>query len=378
MKTKVSVVALAALLFAGLPLASTSAYVAVSVGIAPPAIPIYQQPYCPGPGYIWTPGYWAWDGFGYYWVPGAWVYPPRIGFLWTPGYWGYSGGSYVFNDGYWGPTVGFYGGINYGFGYGGRGYYGGEWVGNTFRYNTAVSRVNTAVIRDTYVNREVVNQNVGSRAGFNGPGGAGAKPTKQEQAASKAERIAATSEQRARVDAAKKDPALQAKNNKGKPDAEAVKTFDRNDGRQAAAGSAEAGTREQGGARAQGGAREKAGAREQAGAGEHADAQKQSDVAKRSSAEKAKGETAQAAKHSQPKAQTAAGQSSQAKHKSPTTKKVAAASTAQHRQPVSRHPQKAKAGKAPPVASRGAPAHAEQPAKKKKKKHGEEGSGGGR
>ena len=219
MKTKVSAVALAALLFAGLPLASTSAYVAVSVGIAPPAIPIYTQPYCPGPGYIWTPGYWAWDGFGYYWVPGVWVYPPQIGFLWTPGYWGYSGGSYVFNDGYWGPTVGFYGGINYGNGYIGHGYYGGRWSGGVFRYNTAVSRVNTAVIRDTYVNREVVNQNVGSRAGFNGPGGAKAKPTKQEQAAAKAERVPATSEQRARVDAAKKDPALQAKNNKGKPDA---------------------------------------------------------------------------------------------------------------------------------------------------------------
>ena len=250
MKTKVSTVALAALLFAGLPLASTSAYVAVSVGIAPPAIPIYTQPYCPGPGYIWTPGYWAYGDFGYYWVPGVWVYPPQIGFLWTPGYWGYSGGSYAFNDGYWGPTVGFYGGINYGNGYIGQGYYGGRWSGGVFRYNTAVSRVNTAVIHNTYVNREVVNQNVGSRAGFNGPGGAKAKPTKQQLAAAKAERIPATSEQRARVDAAKNDPALHAKNNKGKPNVEAVKTFDRNNGRQAAAAAAggAAGAREQAGA----------------------------------------------------------------------------------------------------------------------------------
>ena len=216
------------------------------MGIAPPAIPIYTQPYCPGPGYIWTPGYWAWGDFGYYWVPGVWVYPPQIGFLWTPGYWGYSGGSYVFNDGYWGPTVGFYGGINYGNGYIGHGYYGGQWSGGVFRYNTAVSRVDTAVIHNTYVNREVVNQNVGSRAGFNGPGGAKAKPTKQEQAAAKAERVPATSEQRARVDAAKNDPALHAKNNKGKPNAEAVKTFDRNNGRQAAAAGSAAGAQEQG------------------------------------------------------------------------------------------------------------------------------------
>ena len=51
--------ALAALLFVGLPLHSSSAYVAVSVGIAPPPIVAYEQPYCPGPGYIWTPGYWG-------------------------------------------------------------------------------------------------------------------------------------------------------------------------------------------------------------------------------------------------------------------------------------------------------------------------------
>ncbi len=135
MKTKSTVLALAALLFAGLPLASTSSgALAVSVAIAPPVLPIYEQPFCPAPGYIWVPGYWAWGPFGYYWVPGAWVLPPRVGFLWTPGYWGYRGGRYFFTDGYWGPTVGFYGGINYGYGYFGSGYYGGRWEGRTFLY----------------------------------------------------------------------------------------------------------------------------------------------------------------------------------------------------------------------------------------------------
>src|SRR5438876_663249 len=81
MKIKLPVIVLAALLFAGLPLASSNAYVAVSVAIAPPAIPVYVQPYCPAPGYLWTPGYWAWDGYDYYWVPGVWVAPPRVGFL---------------------------------------------------------------------------------------------------------------------------------------------------------------------------------------------------------------------------------------------------------------------------------------------------------
>ncbi len=369
MKTRLSAVALAALLFAGLPLASTSAYVGVSVGIAPPAIPIYEQPYAPGPGYIWTPGYWGYADFGYYWVPGVWVLPPAVGLLWTPGYWGYRGGSYLFNEGYWGPTVGFYGGINYGYGYVGHGYYGGEWAGNTFRYNTAVTRVDTTVIHNTYVNKEVVNNNVGSSAGFNGPGGAKAQPTKQEQAAAKAKHVPATSEQRARVDAAKQDPALHAENNKGKPDAEAVKALDRNNGGQAAAGSP-------------------AVAEKQAGVGEHADAQKQTSVAKHASAEKTEGGAAQAADRSHPTTQAArnpkttapsSGQSSQVKHNSQTSKKVATSHAAPHAQPVSHHPQTARTVKAPPVAGHGAPAGAaEQPGKKKKKQHGEEGPGGGR
>ena len=71
--------------------AQTRAQIAVgiSVRIAPPELPVYEQPLCPGEGYIWTPGYWAWDpdDGDYYWVPGTWVLAPEVGFLWTPGYW---------------------------------------------------------------------------------------------------------------------------------------------------------------------------------------------------------------------------------------------------------------------------------------------------
>ena len=91
-----------------------------------------EQPPLPGPGYIWTPGYWAWGDDGYFWVPGTWVEPPQVGLLWTPGYWGWNSGRYIFNAGYWGPEVGFYGGIDYGFGYGGIGYEGGFWRGREF------------------------------------------------------------------------------------------------------------------------------------------------------------------------------------------------------------------------------------------------------
>ena len=235
MKMKLSFVALTALVFIGLTPASSSAYIGISVGFAPPAIPIYTQPYCPGPGYYWVPGYWGWNGFDYYWIPGYWAFPPRIGLYWTPGYWGYDGGRYFFNDGYWGPTVGFYGGINYGYGYTGVGYWGAQWAGSTLRYNTAVTRVNTTVIKNTYVNNNFVTA-TNSRASFNGPGGVTAKATAQEQAVAKAERIAPTSEQRSRVEAAKKDPALQFANNRGKPKADAVKAFNRSHGIKAGGG----------------------------------------------------------------------------------------------------------------------------------------------
>src|ERR1700759_1955093 len=96
--------------------AQVSVGIGISANIAPPALPVYEQPACPTPGYMWQPGYWAYDPEdGYYWVPGVWVAPPQTGYLWTPPYWGFSAGVYGFHAGFWGPTVGFYGGINYGF-----------------------------------------------------------------------------------------------------------------------------------------------------------------------------------------------------------------------------------------------------------------------
>ena len=108
-----------------------------AVEAAPPAIPAYAQPECPGDGYIWTPGYWAYGAEGYYWVNGAWVLPPYTNALWTPGYWGLYNSAYYWNAGYWGPSIGYYGGINYGFGYFGTGFYGGYWGGGHFFYNQA-------------------------------------------------------------------------------------------------------------------------------------------------------------------------------------------------------------------------------------------------
>jgi len=85
---------------------SAAVAIGISVGIAPPLLPIYEQPLIPGPGYVWTPGYWAYGSYGYYWVPGTWLLPPTIGFLWTPPWWGWSDGGYLWHGGYWGRMSG--------------------------------------------------------------------------------------------------------------------------------------------------------------------------------------------------------------------------------------------------------------------------------
>src|SRR6202789_3747425 len=158
--------------------------VGISVHVGPPAIPVYVQPPCPTEGFLWTPGYWAYGDAGYYWVPGVWVAPPRAGVLWTPGYWGFAGGVYGWHAGYWGPHVGFYGGVNYGFGYAGVGFVGGVWAGNVFRYNTAVMNLNTTVVRNVFGDRTVINNTtMVNRASFNGRGGIRAVASVQEQAA---------------------------------------------------------------------------------------------------------------------------------------------------------------------------------------------------
>jgi hypothetical protein len=197
---------------------SAQVAVGVSIRVGPPALPVYEQPPCPVAGYLWTPGYWAYGPIGYYWVPGVWVAPPRVGLLWTPGYWGFVGGVYGWHAGYWGPHVGFYGGINYGFGYGGVGFVGGEWRGGVFAYNTAVVHVNETVVRNVYVNRTVINNTtVVNHTSFNGVGGVVARPTPGEEAAIREQHFQPTANQVTHEHAAAADRNQWASNNHGAP-----------------------------------------------------------------------------------------------------------------------------------------------------------------
>jgi hypothetical protein len=197
--------------------ASAQIAIGLSVQIAPPILPVYDQPPIPAPGYLWTPGYWHYSvETGYYWVPGTWVLPPTVGVLWTPPYWGWSNGAYVFNAGYWGPHVGFYGGINYGFGFGGVGFEGGVWNGGVFSYNRTVNNFGSTHIENTYEKNVTINKT--TNVSYNGgTGGVKAEPTPEEKAAESEKHVPATEEQTRHATAAAKEPSNLYKNNHGVP-----------------------------------------------------------------------------------------------------------------------------------------------------------------
>ncbi|HEX5285113.1 MAG TPA: YXWGXW repeat-containing protein [Bryocella sp.] len=201
---------------AALAVPGAHAGVIVSVNFAPPALPVYAQPVCPGAGYLWTPGYWAYGPEGYYWVPGVWVQPPAVGLLWTPAWWGWEGGAYIYHAGYWGPHVGFYGGINYGFGYSGVGFVGGEWRGGAFFYNRSVANIDVVHVTNVYVrNVAIVNH---STVAFNGGrGGIQVRPTSFEMVAIHEHHFQPTANQLSHESFAARNRSLWASFNHGRP-----------------------------------------------------------------------------------------------------------------------------------------------------------------
>ncbi|HEX2791293.1 MAG TPA: YXWGXW repeat-containing protein [Steroidobacteraceae bacterium] len=213
-------VALALVLLLGSQASQAFVTIGVSINVAPPELPVYEQPAVPGPGYLWTPGYWAWsaDAGSYYWVPGTWVEAPQPGYLWTPGYWGWNDGLYVWNGGYWGTHIGFYGGVNYGFGYGGHGYEGGHWDHGAFQYNSAYSNVRGNTQITNVYNKTVINNTTVNNVSFNGgTGGVHAQATTEEVAAQHEQHLPPVAAQVQHEQGASHNPALLASSNHGHP-----------------------------------------------------------------------------------------------------------------------------------------------------------------
>ena len=198
--------------------AASFAQIGIAITFAPPPLPVYEQPLCPGDGYLWTPGYWAYDYDieDYYWVPGTWVEAPEVGYLWTPAYWGWGGDRFVFYDGYWGPHVGFYGGISYGFGYFGEGYEGGRWDHDHFFYNRSVNNVNITNIHNVY-NTTIINRTE-TRVSYNGGnGGIDRRPRREDEMAARDRHLAPVAAQTQHIQEARRDPQQRASVNLGKP-----------------------------------------------------------------------------------------------------------------------------------------------------------------
>lgn len=69
----------------------------------PPAPIVEVLPVCPGPEFVWIPGYWYWNN-NWLWVRGCWVNRPWPNAMWLHGQWinhPYRGG-HIWNNGYWG------------------------------------------------------------------------------------------------------------------------------------------------------------------------------------------------------------------------------------------------------------------------------------
>ena len=72
----------------------------VVVNEAPPAPPSEVIIAAPGPEYVWTPGFYSWQG-RWVWVRGSWAVPPHRHAVWIGGHWGRRGHGYVWVGGRW-------------------------------------------------------------------------------------------------------------------------------------------------------------------------------------------------------------------------------------------------------------------------------------
>ena len=73
----------------------------VYVRSGPPPIRAEVVGVAPGPGYVWVPGYYNYNGGGYVWVGGRWDRPPRSRARWVPGHWQRDRRGWYYVQGHW-------------------------------------------------------------------------------------------------------------------------------------------------------------------------------------------------------------------------------------------------------------------------------------
>ena len=67
----------------------------------PPAVRVETRTVSPGANYVWTRGYWRWNGVTYVWVPGSWMVRPRPAAVYVEGHWLRRGSRWVWVAGRW-------------------------------------------------------------------------------------------------------------------------------------------------------------------------------------------------------------------------------------------------------------------------------------
>jgi WXXGXW repeat (2 copies) len=92
----------AALVLAGALLAGCGqGYGALYVRNGPPPPRYGVVGVAPGPGFVWTPGYWDWRSNNWFWVQGRWLRPPRRRAVWVAPEWRHEGRGWRFHRGRW-------------------------------------------------------------------------------------------------------------------------------------------------------------------------------------------------------------------------------------------------------------------------------------
>jgi hypothetical protein len=81
--------------------ATARAATRVYVRIAPPLPVVERVVAVPRAGYVWTPGFYRWNGRAYVWVAGRYVVPPRPRAVWVPGYWVPRTRGFLWAEGRW-------------------------------------------------------------------------------------------------------------------------------------------------------------------------------------------------------------------------------------------------------------------------------------
>jgi hypothetical protein len=97
MKSKVW--AATAVLFGTILTACGGGYVVAAYGPPPPRYGVVG--YAPGPGYVWTEGFWNLSGSSWVWVGGRWMRPPHPHAVWVGPEWRREGRGYHYYKGYW-------------------------------------------------------------------------------------------------------------------------------------------------------------------------------------------------------------------------------------------------------------------------------------